>query len=343
MFITNAWYVAAWARDLKRELLPVTILDQAVVLYRALDGAPVALEDSCPHRRLPLSMGRLRDDRVECGYHGLTFDRTGACVRAPLTDLPPARARVRSYPVTEKYGLVWIWMGAPAQADPAGVVQIEHWDAPGWGLNAGDSMVVECDYRLITDNLLDPSHVAWVHDTSFAGADCDVTPLNTEIAEQSVVVWRWMTGVEVAPFYQPLVGFAGRCDRRQEYRVSLPSIALSRAVFAPAGAGAPEGRPHPETAIMDSYSFLTPIDAHRTRYFWMQLRNASPDDEALSARLGLSVRAAFEEDRRVLEAVDKGLRDHSGPSLNLAMDAGPLQFRKLVEAAIRRETRAPDA
>src|SRR5690625_1066514 len=95
MFIYNAWYVAAIADEVGRQLLPVRMLSQDLVLYRQEDGQPVALHDSCPHRRLPLSMGRLIGDTVECGYHGLTFNGQGQCVRAPACAEIPARA-VRS-------------------------------------------------------------------------------------------------------------------------------------------------------------------------------------------------------------------------------------------------------
>ncbi|MEA3094357.1 MAG: hypothetical protein QOJ04_5699, partial [Caballeronia sp.] len=83
MFLRNAWYVAAWSSEIGDGLYPVMLLGEPVVLYRKPDGAVTALEDACPHRKLPLSMGRLQDGQIECGYHGLTFDCSGTCVRAP--------------------------------------------------------------------------------------------------------------------------------------------------------------------------------------------------------------------------------------------------------------------
>src|SRR5215469_3217534 len=112
-FMRNAWYVAAWDREVTRDLLSVQVLGERIVLYRTECGTPVALEDACPHRKLPLSMGRIHGDHVECGYHGLTFDCEGACVRAPGSPRIPQGAKVRSYPLAERYGLLWIWMGEP--------------------------------------------------------------------------------------------------------------------------------------------------------------------------------------------------------------------------------------
>ena len=80
MFLRNAWYVAAWDRELGQVPLAVRVLGEDIVLYRRSDGRAVALEDACPHRKLPLSQGRIQGDLLECGYHGLRFDCSGRCV-----------------------------------------------------------------------------------------------------------------------------------------------------------------------------------------------------------------------------------------------------------------------
>src|SRR5690554_5225072 len=106
MFLENAWYVAALSADITRTPFAVKMLKQNLVLYRKLDGSVVALEDSCPHRRLPLSKGRVVEDTLECGYHGLRFDCSGACVQAPSSKHIPRSAVVRHYPAVEKYGMI---------------------------------------------------------------------------------------------------------------------------------------------------------------------------------------------------------------------------------------------
>src|SRR5512134_1088063 len=119
MFLRNAWYAAGFSDEFGRALLARTFLSEAVVLYRTEDGRPVAFEDRCAHRRLPLSMGRLVGDEIECGYHGLVYDCSGTCVKIPgqpRASIPPG-ARVRSYPVVDRHHYLWIWMGDPARAD----------------------------------------------------------------------------------------------------------------------------------------------------------------------------------------------------------------------------------
>jgi len=340
MYLRNAWYVAEIASAVDKGLVPVKLLGEPVVLYRRKDGTPVALEDACPHRKLPLSMGRIKGDEVECGYHGLTFDCTGACTRVPGAEKIPHVARVRSYPVAERYGFIWVWMGDANLADPAKITHIDFWGEPGWGANEPDSMMYDCHYLYITDNLLDPSHVAWVHQSSFGGAGTEETPIETTVTDNHVIAWRWMLGTDPAPFYAPLLKFKGKCDRKQHYEMRFPSLMLARAIFTPAGTGG-EGKPlHPDVFIMDSYNFLTPVDEKRTRYFWRQMRNVRPDDAELSRQMNASVRNVFEEDRLVLNAVQIGMDNKRTPNLDLKIDVAPLRFRRKLAQMIEAEAHA---
>jgi len=337
MFLRNAWYVAARDADIGRSLTATTVLGDALVLYRTMEGTLVALEDACPHRRLPLSMGRLRGNAVECGYHGLTFDAGGHCIRVPGAERIPPTACVRRYPVVGRHGLAWVWMGEPAAAHPDRICGVDHAEDPCWGRDEGGVMTVDCHYLLVTDNLLDPSHVAWVHSTSFGNAECEGVRVQVRTSEEGITAYRWLYDVEVAPFYAPLVRFTGRADRLQQYEVRFPSQAVIRSVFVPAGSGGPDRPLHPLAMQMDSYNFLTPIDAQRTRYFWFQTRNFAPGDETVSRTMDEGVRAVFEEDQRVLAAVQAGLARAAGPPLNLAIDRAPLLFRRRLAQLIAAE------
>ena len=317
--------------------MPATILGEAIVTCRKLDGRVAALEDACPHRKPPLSMGRLKGNEVECGYYCLTFDCPGACVHSPGAERIPPSARVRAYPVESSYGLLWICMSATDKADPATIFHVEHWGDTAWGLNHGDAMEVACNYLYITDNLLDPSHVTWVHPTSFAGAACENTPMETTVTDNGVTVSRWMNDVEAAPFYAAFLKFAGRCDRKKQYEVRFPSHAAIKAIFTPAGSGGDGAAPHPDVFIIDSYDLMTPIDANSTKYYWFQMRNFAPGDAQVSQRFADSVRAAFEEDRVILGAVHKGMANKRTPNIDLRIDNGPLRFRRRMAQLIEAE------
>ncbi len=338
MFVKNCWYVAGWSRDFGRELRAETYLGERVVIYRKEDGSPVALENACPHRKLPLSEGRLKGDAVECGYHGLTFDRSGACIAAPTQpDSIPRRAKVKSYPVIDRYRFLWIWMGDPARADPDKLFTIENFDDPSWGMTDGGHMDIDCNYLWICDNLLDPSHVAWVHVTSFAGAGTDDEPLSVEKTDRGVIVSRWIMDRPPSPYYANLLPFQGNCDRLQHYEMCIPSTALNKSVYTPVGTGGYGKAPVPETFVNISYNFMTPIDEDRTRYFWFQHRNTDPDNREVSEFMNNGARMAFEEDRAVLEKVHEGMKRTEIPHIDLGLDAGARQFRLRVDREIAAE------
>jgi vanillate O-demethylase monooxygenase subunit len=297
------------------------------------------LIDACPHRKLPLSRGRIKGDHIECGYHGLTFDCSGSCVRVPGQEHIPAATNIHSYPVESRYGLVWIWMGDPALADTDKIFKIEQFGNPDWGINKGAAIAFPCNYLYVTDNLLDPSHVAWVHQGSFGNAACEDEPLEVTGTDNGVIVSRWMYDVEVAPFYQKLVPFEGACDREQHYEVRYPSLAYIKAIFTPAGTGGDVNNlPEGQYFQMDSYNFMTPEDESTTRYYWFQMRNVLPDDAEISKYMSDSVEVAFNEDREILIDVQKGMTDKVTRNVDLAIDAGPLLFRRRLQKLINAES-----
>jgi vanillate O-demethylase monooxygenase subunit len=338
MYLKNAWYVAAWSDEISARLTPLEILGERVVLYRTPGGACAALEDACPHRKLPLSMGRLVDDTVVCGYHGLTFNGSGTCVAAPTSGSVPPKAAVRAYPVTERYDLVWIWMGDTAAIDPALIPDIAEWGQPAWGYNRGAAMLVDCHYLYVVDNLLDPTHVTWVHPGSFGNNSCAATPVESTPRADGVTASRWMADVEPAAFYKRHLKFAGRCDRYQHYEMRYPCNAIIKAIFVPAGTGGKDQPLHPDAFVMDSYNFLTPVNARQTRYFWFQLRNFAPDNAAVSQEFTDDITAAFEEDRLILNAVQIGMNGKSSPTIDLRNDFSSYRFRKTLAARIASST-----
>lgn len=327
-YMRDCWYVAGRSEDFDRTLSPLTMLEEQIVIFRDRSGKPVALEDSCPHRKLPLSKGTIEGDHVVCGYHGLTFDCSGECVIAPTQlDNPPRRAAVHSYPAEDKWGFLWLWMGDPKLARKDAIIDIPNFDNPNWGKTARGAMAMDSHYLYIIDNLLDPSHVAWVHLTSFAGAGTDNRPLDLEETEHGVIVSRWIMDEPAPPYYKDMLPFGPSCDRKQHYECRLPAIALNMSVYTPSGEGGPD-KPLSKNAFVNiSYNFITPIDATSSRYFWFQHRNMHADDTALSARMFEGAKMAFLEDKDVLEHVQIGMANRRGNYLNLALDAGAMRFR----------------
>lgn len=337
-YIRNCWYVAGRSEDFDRTLTAAVLLEQEIVIFRDTLGKAIALEDACPHRKLPLSKGTVEGDNVVCGYHGLTFDCSGECVIAPTQlDNPPRRAAVHSYPAQDRWGFLWLWMGEPQKADPNTIIDIPHFDDKSWGKTPKGAMSMKAHYLYIIDNLLDPSHVAWVHLTSFAGAGTDNRPLDLEETADGVIVSRWVLDEQAPPYYKDMLPFGPTCDRKQHYECRLPATAVNMSVYTPKGEGGID-KPLSENAFINiSYNFITPIDADTTMYFWFQHRNMRADDAALSQRMFEGATMAFLEDKDVLEAVQTGMAKRKGGYLNLGLDAGAMRFRNRVAKSIATE------
>ncbi|WP_158970116.1 aromatic ring-hydroxylating dioxygenase subunit alpha [Chachezhania sediminis] len=331
VFVRNCWYVAGRSADFGPSLSAMTLLGEKVVIFRGAGGEPIALEDACPHRKLPLSKGQVKGSTVVCGYHGLTFDCTGACVAAPTQeDAIPGRAVVRPYPVEDRWGFLWIWMGDAAKADRDAIIDIPHFDDPTWGRTALGALSIACNYLYVTDNLLDPSHVAWVHVTSFAGAGTDNRPLEMEESDDHVTIYRWIPSQPAPPYYKALMDFGDNCDRKQHYECRVPSTAINKSIYTPAGQGGDDAALPAESFINISYNFITPVDGESSLYFWFQHRNGHAGDAEIDRKMFEGATMAFNEDKEVLEEVQKGMAGRVTPYLNLGLDKGAMRFRQKV-------------
>ncbi len=132
--------------------------------------------------------------------------------------------------------------------------------------------------------------------------------------------------------------FEGKCDRQQYYEVRYPALAYIKAIFTPAGTdGDTNNLPVGQYFQMDSYNFMTPVDEVTSRYYWFQMRNVHPEDEEVSQYMSASVKVAFEEDRDILAEVQKGMHNKTTHTVDIAIDAGPLFFRRHLQKLIEAE------
>lgn len=339
-FPLNAWYAAAYDIELNRALLPRTVCNKKLVMYRRLDGTPVALEDACWHRMLPLSKGHLDGDRLVCGYHGLVFGANGRCVSMPSQETVNPSACVRSFPVVERHRLIWLWMGDPALADAATVPDM-HWnDDPAW---AGDGRRIHarCDYRLVVDNLMDLTHETFVHGSSIGQRAVAEAPFKITHTDDRVVVTRWMRDIEPPPFWAYQLrkknGEAGRADRWQIITFEPPGTVTIDVGVAPTGSGAPEGD---RSDGVNGYvlNTMTPETDTTCHYFWAFCRNYNIHDQGLTQWLREGVTRVFGEDEAILEAQQQAILDHPDKEFyNLNIDAGAMWARRIIDAMIAAE------
>ena len=336
-FIRNAWYVACWADELQHALLPRTILNQPVVLYRQQDGTPAALEDLCPHRFLPLSMGELNGDAVQCGYHGLTFNSQGECIRVPGQERIPAAAKVRSYPVREHLGMIWIWLGEPQRATQTEIFDLSQYHQSDWAIGYGDALHIQAHYLSLADNLCDPAHVSFVHKTTLGSPSGAGIPVTSERHGDTVLTYRWTLDQPPVGFFQLFGNFTGHVDRWQYYYLHAPCIAVIDFGSADAGSGAPQGR-RDNCIQVFSCHFLTPETEQSTVDYWLHVRNFAIQDNQVSTAISDQFRIAFAEDKTILEAIQQ--RENQFPkreTVHIAIDSGPSRLRRVIQDMLARE------
>ena len=153
------WYPLARSRELKENKpLGVTFAGEPIVLVRPRTGAPFALEDRCAHRQVPLHMGVVHGERLSCGYHCWTYDRSGHCVNVPYLDegktLPNG---VRGYPCREAYGFVFVFTGDAAKAEAVPFPEVPTWADPRYKTRVLDRRI-DCHYSFMHENLMDMNH-----------------------------------------------------------------------------------------------------------------------------------------------------------------------------------------
>lgn len=352
MYLRNCWYMAGWSADFPASgLTPVTLVDEPVVFYRTPDGALVALEDRCCHRLAPLSHGRVEGSDLRCLYHGLKFAPDGACIEMPGRDVVPRTMKVRAYPVVERHSAAWIWMGDPARADPALIHDFIGVEDPRWHMLPG-RMDYEANYRLIQDNLLDLSHVSWVHRNTF-GRGSDATNRAWQEAElrvtqlpRGVRVERWMQDAPTQPDRVAEIGPTN--DVLTSFDYLVPGVFLLTTSYYRAGAarraasGSPVGEPY---FASFSAQAVTPLTARTTCYFfafgpWDRHPAAA---EMKHAFRDLACRA-FEEDRRLIEAQQKIIdADPSRRMMLFEVDKAPVMYGRMVEKLLAEEAAAERA
>ncbi len=340
MFPKNAWYVACTSDELGAAPLGRTVCNAKVVFFRAEGGRVSALEDFCPHRGAPLSLGTVRDGRLVCGYHGLEMGCQGRTIAMPGQRVGSFPV-IRSFPVEERYGFVWFWPGDAARADAA-LIPVLHWHGqPDWAYGGG-LYHIGCDYRLMIDNLMDLTHETYVHTTSIGQKEIDETPCQTTVEGTTVVTRREMSSVSAAPFWRAALRAKGLADdvpvdRWQVCRFSPPSHVMIEVGVAHAGHGgcnAPDDR-RVNSIVVD---FITPETDTSIHYFWGMARQYRPQDEALTAQIRDGQGAIFSEDRDILEQQQQNLlRWPARRLLKLNIDAGGVRARLIIDRIIAAE------
>ncbi len=345
-FPMNAWYAAAWEADVSRSLLARRVCGVPMVFYRKVDRNVVALRDACWHRLVPLSEGRLVDDNVMCGYHGLIFNPQGRCVHMPSQDTINPSACVRTYPVVERHRLVWVWTGDPALADPKKIPDVHWFDDPEWAA-VQIYQYTRCDYRLVLDNLMDLTHETFLHAKSIGQTAIAEAPFELIHGDGRVLMTRYMKDVEAPPFFQLQHQMAygrrieRRVDRWQKISYTAPETISIDVGVTQAGCD-PSDKSAPCRINAQVLSVITPETDRTCHYFYGFAHSYAVDRKDITAELHKVTGDIIEDDFRIVEKQQQALDEADRDAIyNLNIDAGALWARRFIAEMVARErTRA---
>lgn len=337
-YLRNTWYAAGWADDLTDQPQARVFLEEPVALYRDADGKAHAIGGRCPHRFAPLGAGCVIDGHLACPYHGLRFDHTGACVHNPHQGEAPPKVAVPSYPLVERYRILWIWMGDAAKADPALIPDFGWLDDPAWVAVRGMT-IAEGHYELYSDNILDLSHANFVHPALVANA--------FTIGERKF----WQDGERVFVRYthqddylaEALAAMMGVAGCKQDFIGEVTWNAPATLYFD-YRAGDP-GTPAEGMTVLKSIHAFTPETGGTTHYLWATARSNALDDAELSAVMQGALEHAFEhEDAPIIRDAHRLMagRDFwDMKPLILSGDGGGVRARRMLRRLIAAEQGTP--
>ena len=330
MFLNDYWYVASHDDEITNGIFQRVILGKDLVFFRDKENQPVAFDNRCPHRFVPLTLGQIIDGTLRCGYHGFRFNGSGQCIEVPgQTDIPP-RSTVRCYPTVTRYGYIWVWMGDPDKADeeklPHNTMkEIEDSNA---SVIRGSSHI-NAYYELIADNLLDLSHIQFVHKVSFGAQAVSDGEVKTKIEDDTVIVTREVLDQSPSESFKLVTNIHENVDTLYKSVWSPPS-----SIWLKIGGGISDKKSDTKYFVYVSH-MLTPETETSTHYFWSLSRNFNTENIQVSEKHREMIVAAFVEDKVLLEAQQKALGEYGDiRGMNLSWtkgDLGSSRARKILE------------
>lgn len=346
VYVKNAWYVAGWEQDLETEKpFGFKILGQPIVIWRDKDGVLTALEDRCVHRLAPLSLGRCEGKSLRCMYHGLVFNQEGKVTEIPGQDLIPASAKVRKYPIIQKHSWLWVWMGDAEKADEALIPPAVGFDNSNFILGNG-YLDYEAEANLICDNLLDFSHLTFVHANSFGSTDiwANSRP-DIKVMERGVRIRRWL--IDEPP--QSWMPIEETVDSYSSYDFIIPGILLMWTGYFKKGTAekynfdAPDYAECIGGASMTSQA-VTPMANQKSRYFFSWGPDKRFGDEDLRDKMMGIAGMAFGEDKDMIEAQQRIINETAEVKIMpIGADQALTLFNRLVQKLAREEGKISQA
>lgn len=333
-FPKNQWYVIAMSKELDQGMIARKILNIPLVIFRDEHGQAVALEDRCCHRGLQLSCGQLEQGKIRCGYHGMLYNGSGQCVEIPGQDKIPSKAKVKSFRIQEQQGLIWLWHSLDVGEPSFAVPDYPYHEHPDY-LYDGDVYHYDAPYQLIHDNLLDLSHLAYVH-VKTIGGNAKVhmnADMKTTATDRQVVVKRHMLNSDPPPTYSMAYPFKGKIDRWQEIDFRITYLLI----WTGAVDAGTDSLDNPERSgfHMRGLHAITPESEETCHYFWTMSTNPQQDRENIAKVVVDQTRMTFDEDKIIIEKQYNNLREFAGAEmLSIHIDVGLTRARRIIQSLI---------
>ncbi len=334
-FIQNRWYLAGWSHEVMPgpggapKPLGRKICGEDVVIWRTATMKLVILADYCPHRLAPLSYGDVIGEDIKCRYHGLRFNSEGRCSVDPSGAKPPPM-QIKSYPVAERDGGIYVWIGQGEPDRPA----------PDWldlGQEYGgalrDHLVVKANYKFIVDNLQDDAHATHLH--TLLETEAHIARPKTEVIDngEEIKSITQLKDTSVIPFFRALRKKPGNVDQFIHLTWKAPST-----INIHVGVYDVDGDPADNQGI-NSAHIITPESENSTHYFWCFERNAGLDNHSLTGMMQAQLKHIFTtEDAWMAEGQQRVLGDRNfwdaKPAMMLQDKTAVLTRRRIEELEV---------
>lgn len=367
MFIRNTWYVAAQAPEIiEGEILARTLLNEKIILFRTSEGKVVAMDDACPHRYAPLSMGWIEDDTVRCPYHGARFDCSGKCVEVPgLTGEEPSKAQVKTYPTIERHNFIWIWMGDPDLASDESSIPDWFYPAGHTDWNGGHHKFLSMPvyYELINDNLHDISHTEFVHPETIGsdfmgkvvrlakGQNSEDMWMERDIQEHSIRLHFHSEDSKVGPLFSKLMA-SGKGLEKWDDNITFDLIVTyaTPGFFCFNPVVREVGAPDEEAVQFRNLNAITPETDTSCHYFFYNANDLNSTDEHMRQHTQFiwdSIEFAFTQDKVLImeqmkRAPDQGMKTESMVKNSFFGDMVPIMGRRMIRAQLAAEQLATE-
>lgn len=334
----NMWWVAAHSREVTTKPMARWLLETPVVLYRTEDGTPAAIYDRCPHRWAPLSEGHVCGDKIVCPYHGMEFDTAGNCTKTPTQKMMPKTAQIPAFTVKEAGAFIWIWMG-DREAIDCEPPDVAYQTDPGWTFLDG-YYEVGANWVLIRENVLDLTHIAFLHKNTFKQDDWITAP-ESFLDGETVTYEQEFDLAPLSPLFCAGMGLPEDKPIKRKQVGRMPSLSISFSDWMVHDPAPDPGKR--SDFIVRGCHIVTPAQRGKTHYFWGAAFDVPSLTDEVAGKTKASITAAFDEDKHLLEIMQRQIEDDPRGmdylEVTLGADGAGIFVRQILNRKLKAEGR----